>query len=80
MTDNNEIESIETHCYTYEVTVLVQVLAPNKDMADARLDSDGGYVSDRSVKFIRSTELYNSAVEKLNKEIQEAEDSAKDEN
>jgi hypothetical protein len=48
----------DTSCYTYEVTMLVQVLAPTKEVADAKLDQDGGYVSKRSVEFVRSVVLH----------------------
>ncbi len=48
----------DTSCYTYQVTLLVQVLAPNKELADAKLNQDGGYVSKRDVVFVDSTVLY----------------------
>jgi hypothetical protein len=63
MTDKTEPLDFEnmfkdTSCYTYEVTMLVQVLAPTKEVADAKLDQDGGYVSKRDVKFMRSVVLH----------------------
>jgi hypothetical protein len=61
MTENQETDAVdtsETYCYTYEVTMVVQVIAPNKETADARLDKDGGYVSKRAVKFLDSVFLY----------------------
>jgi hypothetical protein len=63
MTDKTEPLNFEnmfkdTSCYTYEVTMLVQVLAPTKEVADAKLDQDGGYVSKRDVKFMRSVVLH----------------------
>jgi hypothetical protein len=45
-------------CYTYEVKMVIQILAPNKDVADAKLERDGGYISKREVNFVRSTVLY----------------------
>jgi lysozyme len=39
----------ETSCYSYEVVMVVQVLAENKESADEKLDKDGGYVSKRQV-------------------------------
>ena len=45
-------------CYTYEVKMVVQVLAPNKEVADAKLERDGGYVSKREVNFVVSTLLF----------------------
>ena len=75
MTENTEkdpMDMTETYVYTYEVTMVVQVLAPNKEIADARLDKDGGYVSHRSVKVLDSMFLYKdfSGVEE-NKEKEE---------
>jgi hypothetical protein len=35
----------DTSCYTYEVTMLIQVIASTKEIADERLDKDGGYIS-----------------------------------
>jgi hypothetical protein len=79
MTDKTESSDFadmlkDTSCYTYEVTMLVQVLAPTKEIADAKLDQDGGYVSKRTVEFVRSVVLY--ANEEESQTISE-EDSAK---
>lgn len=52
----------DTSCYTYEVTMLVQVLAPSKEIADAKLNQDGGYVSKRDVEFKNSTLLYKDGI------------------
>jgi hypothetical protein len=53
----------DTSCYTYEVTMLVQVLAPDKSIADAKLDQDGGYVSKRDVVFKSSILLYKDGLD-----------------
>lgn len=61
MTENEKkdiFDVSETYCYTYEVTMVVQVIAPNKEIADAKLDKDGGYVSKRKVEFVDSVFLY----------------------
>ena len=52
----------DTSCYTYEVTMLVQVLAPSREVADVKLDQDGGYVSKRDVEFKHSTLLYKDGI------------------
>jgi hypothetical protein len=52
-----------THAYTYEVTMLVQVVAPTKEVADAKLDKEGGYISKRDVKFKYSTVLYDHSTQ-----------------
>jgi hypothetical protein len=53
----------DTSCYTYEVTMLVQVLAPSREIADAKLNQDGGYVSKRDVDFKSSTLLYKDGLD-----------------
>ena len=53
----------DTSCYTYEVTMLIQVLAPTKEAADEKLDRDGGYVSKRDVVFKNSILLYKDGLE-----------------
>jgi hypothetical protein len=58
----------DTSCYTYEVTMLVQVLAPSREIADARLNQDGGYVSKRDVVFIDSIILYKDGLDKEDSE------------
>jgi hypothetical protein len=62
MADNEEKDIMdllsETNCYTYEVKMIVQVIAPNKEIADSKLDQDGGYVSKRDVELIDSTSIY----------------------
>lgn len=58
----------DTSCYTYEVTMLVQVLAPSREIADAKLNQDGGYVSKRDVVFINSTLLYKDGLDKEDSE------------
>ena len=52
----------DTSCYTYEVTMLVQVIAPTKEIADEKLDRDGGYVSKRDVSYKHSILLYKDGL------------------
>ena len=49
----------ETSCYSYEVLMVIQVLAENKESADEKLDKDGGYVSKRQVTLKDVSPLYN---------------------
>ena len=58
----------DTSCYTYEVTMLVQVLAPAREIADAKLDQDGGYISKRTVEFKHSTLLHKDGLDEKEKE------------
>lgn len=64
MTEKADFTSVvdlsESSCYMYRVTMVVQVIAPNKQIADAKLDQDGGYVSKRDVQFVRSVVLYKA--------------------
>lgn len=48
-----------THCYTYEVTMIIQVLAENEKTASEQLDSQGGYVTKRNVILKDSIPLYS---------------------
>jgi hypothetical protein len=43
--------------------MLIQVLAPTKEIADEKLDRDGGYVSKRDVVFKNSILLYKDGLE-----------------
>jgi hypothetical protein len=58
------IESYEdTSCYTYEVTMTIQVLASTRELANEKLDKDGGYISRRDVAFKKSTLLYKDGLD-----------------
>jgi hypothetical protein len=68
MTNNTESTDLkdmykDTSCYTYEVTMTIQILAPSKEIADAKLDQDGGYISKRDVVFKVSTLLYKDGLD-----------------
>jgi hypothetical protein len=55
----NKGNNVKTKCYTYEVTMLVQVLADDETNAAIQLDDKGGYVSDRKVKLVKTIDLGN---------------------
>ena len=68
MTENTEPTSLkdmfkDTSCYTYEVKMLIQILAPSKEIADAKLDQEGGYISKREVEFKHSVLLFKDGIE-----------------
>ena len=48
-----------TICYTYEVTMTVQVLAQNEPQASEKLSVEGGHVSKRDVKLLNSVEVFS---------------------
>lgn len=52
------MDTSESSCYTYKISMVVQIIAPNKEIADLKLDQDGGYVSKRTVEFTSSVLLY----------------------
>ena len=53
----NKGNNVKTKCYTYEVKMLVQILADDESTAAQQLDEKGGFVSDRQVKLIKTTDL-----------------------
>lgn len=60
MTNKNKDEGIlPTHAYTYEVTMVIQVLAEDEKEARTRLDGQGGYVTSRKVNLKDSVALFN---------------------
>jgi hypothetical protein len=52
-----------TLCFTYEVKMVIQVLARDKDEADTKLDAEGGYISKREVTFRDMVDLYSGELE-----------------
>ena len=56
--EKDVMDTSESYCYTYKVTMIVQVIAPNKQISELKLDKDGGYVSKRKVEFVDSVFLY----------------------
>lgn len=59
MTEEKTKKNKITHCYTYEVTMVIQVLAENEKTASEQLDSQGGYVTKRNVILKDSIPLYS---------------------
>lgn len=51
-------ESKPTQCFSYEVNMLVHIIADNETTAKAQLDEKGGIVTKREVKLVNSTTLY----------------------
>jgi hypothetical protein len=65
MTENTKkppiVDTSESSCYMYKISMVVQVIAPNKEIANMKLEQEGGYVSRRDVEFVRSIVLYKHA-------------------
>jgi hypothetical protein len=51
-------EEKATKCYSYEVTMLVHIIADNETAAKSQLDEKGGIVTKRDVKLLNSAVLY----------------------
>lgn len=47
-----------TQCFSYEVVMLVHIIADDETTAKAQLDEKGGIVTKRDVKLVNSAVLY----------------------
>jgi hypothetical protein len=47
-----------TKCFSYEVTMLVHIIADNEETAKSQLDEKGGIVTKREVKLLNTATLY----------------------
>jgi len=56
-------ENSTASVFTYEVVMTIQVIAPDREAADSKLDTEGGYVSNRVTNFSHETELQSSKKE-----------------
>jgi hypothetical protein len=45
-------------CFSYEVTMLVHIIAENESEAKIQLDEKGGIVTKREVKLLNAVKLY----------------------
>ncbi len=57
-------ETKSTQCFSYEVTMLVHVIADNETTAKSQLDEKGGIVTKRDVKLVNTQTLYGEEKEK----------------
>jgi hypothetical protein len=51
-------ETKSTQCFSYEVSMLVHIIADNEKDAKAQLDEKGGIMTKRDVKLVNSATLY----------------------
>ena len=51
-------QKLVTHIYSYEIAMLVHVVADSEKEAKMQLDEKGGIMTKREVKFVNSTPLY----------------------
>jgi hypothetical protein len=57
-------ETKPTQCFSYEVTMLVHIIADDVTSANAQLDEKGGIVTKRDVKLLNAAVLYGEEKDK----------------
>ena len=53
-----------TQCFSYEVVMLVHIIADNETTAKSQLDEKGGIVTKREVKLVNTQTLYGEDKDK----------------
>jgi hypothetical protein len=53
-----------TQCFSYEVTMLVHIIADDEAVAKSQLDEKGGIVTKRDVKLVNTVTLYGEDKDK----------------
>ena len=56
--------SKKTQCFSYEVKMLVHIIADDQDSAKVQLDEKGGIVTKRDVELLNSIILFGEETEK----------------
>jgi hypothetical protein len=56
-------ETKATQCFSYEVTMLVHIIADDETTAKNQLDEKGGIVTKRDVKLVNTQTLYGEEKE-----------------
>jgi len=56
-------ETKQTQCFSYEVVMLVHIIADNETTARTQLDDKGGIVTKRDVKLVNTQALYGEEKE-----------------
>jgi len=56
-------ETKATQCFSYEVKMLVHIIADNETTAKNQLDEKGGIVTKRDVKLVNTQALYGEEKE-----------------
>ena len=57
-------EEKQTQCFSYEVVMLVHIIADDEVTAKAQLDEKGGIVTKRDVKLVNTATLYGEGKDK----------------
>jgi hypothetical protein len=53
-----------TQCFSYEVTMLVHIIADDETTAKSQLDDKGGIMTKREVKLVNAAVLYGESKDK----------------
>jgi hypothetical protein len=65
MSNVSKIKEIKpTQCFSYEVNMLVHIIADDEVTAKAQLDEKGGIVTKRDVKLVNTATLYGESKDK----------------
>ena len=56
-------ETKKTQCFSFEVVMMVHVIADNEATATTQLDDKGGIVTKRDVKLVNTSTLYGEEKE-----------------
>ena len=57
-------EEKPTQCFSYEVVMLVHIIADDEKTAQAQLNEKGGIVTKRDVKLVNTATLYGESKDK----------------
>lgn len=57
-------ETKQTQCFSYEVTMLVHIIADDEAGAKSQLDEKGGIMTKREVKLVNTATLYGEEKDK----------------
>lgn len=57
-------ETKPTQCFSYEVTMLVHIIADDEATAKSQLDEKGGIMTKRDVKLLNTVTLYGEEEKK----------------
>ena len=57
-------ETKPTQCFSYEVTMLVHIIADDETTAKSQLDEKGGIMTKRDVKLLNAVTLYGEEEKK----------------
>ena len=57
-------ETKKTQCFSYEVKMLVHIIADEESTAKTQLDEKGGIVTKRDVKLVNTVTLYGEDKDK----------------